>query len=109
MSTIECTDETCNPTTGCDRVSPGCDNCYALTMAGRLKAMGQAKYQTVESWTGRELVVWAWAEVEPPTTDGGGSTSAAQGVAYDPASATWRRSGRRDSARWPVSRPRACR
>lgn len=35
-----------NPTTGCDRVSPGCDNCYALTMAARLKAMGQAKYQT---------------------------------------------------------------
>ncbi|WP_437109854.1 DUF5131 family protein [Streptomyces scopuliridis] len=35
-----------NPTTGCDRVSPGCDNCYALTMAKRLKGMGQAKYQT---------------------------------------------------------------
>lgn len=34
-----------NPTTGCDRVSPGCDNCYALTMAKRLKAMGSAKYQ----------------------------------------------------------------
>jgi protein gp37 len=45
MSTIEWTGETWNPTTGCDRVSPGCDNCYALTMAGRLKAMGQAKYQ----------------------------------------------------------------
>ena len=36
---------TWNPTTGCDRVSPGCDNCYALTMAGRLKAMGQPDYQ----------------------------------------------------------------
>jgi protein gp37 len=34
-----------NPTTGCDRVSPGCDHCYALTMAKRLKGMGQAKYQ----------------------------------------------------------------
>jgi protein gp37 len=34
-----------NPTTGCDRVSPGCDNCYALTMAKRLKGMGQPKYQ----------------------------------------------------------------
>lgn len=34
-----------NPTTGCDRVSPGCDNCYALTMAKRLKGMGSAKYQ----------------------------------------------------------------
>lgn len=44
-SAIEWTDATWNPTTGCDRVSPGCDNCYALTMAGRLKAMGQPKYQ----------------------------------------------------------------
>jgi protein gp37 len=33
------------PTTGCDRISPGCDHCYALTLAGRLKAMGQPKYQ----------------------------------------------------------------
>ncbi len=34
-----------NPVTGCDRVSPGCDHCYALAFAGRLKAMGQKKYQ----------------------------------------------------------------
>ena len=45
-STIEWTEATWNPTTGCDRISPGCDNCYALGMAKRLKAMGQAKYQT---------------------------------------------------------------
>lgn len=44
-STIEWTEATWNPTTGCDRVSAGCDNCYALTLAGRLKAMGQPKYQ----------------------------------------------------------------
>lgn len=44
-SAIEWTDATWNPTTGCDRVSPGCDNCYALTLAKRLKAMGQPKYQ----------------------------------------------------------------
>ncbi len=44
-SSIEWTDATWNPTTGCDRTSPGCDSCYALTMAARLKAMGQAKYQ----------------------------------------------------------------
>jgi protein gp37 len=36
---------TWNPTTGCDRISPGCDHCYALTLAKRLKGMGQAKYQ----------------------------------------------------------------
>ena len=45
-STIEWTEATWNPTTGCDRVSPGCDHCYALTLARRLKAMGAAKYQT---------------------------------------------------------------
>ncbi len=45
MSRIEWTEQTWNPTTGCDRVSPGCDHCYALTMAARLKGMGTAKYQ----------------------------------------------------------------
>lgn len=44
-SLIEWTEATWNPTTGCDRISPGCDNCYALTLAKRLKAMGNAKYQ----------------------------------------------------------------
>lgn len=44
-SAIEWTEATWNPTTGCDRVSAGCDNCYAMTLAKRLKAMGQAKYQ----------------------------------------------------------------
>jgi protein gp37 len=42
---IEWTEVTWNPTTGCDQVSPGCDNCYALALAKRLKAMGSAKYQ----------------------------------------------------------------
>lgn len=42
---IEWTDATWNPVTGCDRTSPGCDNCYALTQAGRLKLMGNPRYQ----------------------------------------------------------------
>ncbi|MFA5786139.1 MAG: phage Gp37/Gp68 family protein [Actinomycetota bacterium] len=42
---IEWTQATWNPTTGCDRISAGCENCYALTMAARLRAMGQPKYQ----------------------------------------------------------------
>jgi protein gp37 len=45
-SAIEWTDATWNPTTGCDRISTGCDNCYALSLSKRLKAMGAAKYQT---------------------------------------------------------------
>jgi protein gp37 len=44
-SAIEWTEATWNPVTGCDRISAGCDNCYAMTLAKRLKAMGSAKYQ----------------------------------------------------------------
>jgi protein gp37 len=42
---ISWTDATWNPVTGCDRTSPGCDHCYALTMAARLKRMGNPRYQ----------------------------------------------------------------
>lgn len=42
---IEWTQTTWNPVTGCDRVSEGCDHCYALTLAKRLKAMGNVRYQ----------------------------------------------------------------
>jgi protein gp37 len=35
-SGIEWTDATWNPVTGCTRVSRGCDNCYAATLANRL-------------------------------------------------------------------------
>jgi protein gp37 len=43
-SSIEWTEATWNPSTGCDVLSPGCDNCYAERLSGRLKAMGQKKY-----------------------------------------------------------------
>lgn len=39
-TTIEWTNETWNPTTGCERVSPGCDNCYALRFAERFRGVG---------------------------------------------------------------------
>ena len=45
MSKIEWTEKTWNPTTGCDKISSGCKNCYALTMSKRLKGMGSPKYQ----------------------------------------------------------------
>ncbi|MBO0875373.1 MAG: phage Gp37/Gp68 family protein [Pseudonocardia sp.] len=44
-TSIEWCDVVWNPTSGCDRVSDGCTNCYALTMAKRLKAMGAPGYQ----------------------------------------------------------------
>jgi len=55
MTGIQWTGVTWNPTTGCDKISPGCGlprfdgddsgGCYAMAMAKRLKGMGQAKYQ----------------------------------------------------------------
>ena len=45
QSRIEWTELTWNPTTGCNKVSPGCKFCYAEVMARRLKAMGQEKYR----------------------------------------------------------------
>jgi len=44
-STIEWTDATWNPVTGCTKISPGCTHCYAERMARRLKMMGQANYR----------------------------------------------------------------
>jgi len=44
-STIEWTQSTWNPVTGCDKVSPGCKFCYAERMAHRLKAMGSYNYR----------------------------------------------------------------
>jgi protein gp37 len=43
-SSIEWTDATWNPVTGCTKISPGCKHCYAERMAKRLKAMGQRNY-----------------------------------------------------------------
>lgn len=69
VSTIEWTEATWNPTTGCDRISPGCDNCYALTLAKRLKAMGSAKYQVdgnpQTSGSGFGVTVHEQAMLEP--------------------------------------------
>lgn len=45
QSSIEWTELTWNPTTGCDKISAGCKFCYAEVMSRRLKAMGVEKYQ----------------------------------------------------------------
>lgn len=59
-SAIEWTDATWNPIVGCSLVSPGCTNCYAMRMAARLEAMGQAAYAGTTKpsaagpvWTGK--------------------------------------------------------
>lgn len=45
-SSIEWTESTWNPVTGCTKVSPGCAHCYAERLAMRLQAMGQPNYAT---------------------------------------------------------------
>lgn len=45
QSSIEWTEMTWNPTTGCDKVSAGCKFCYAEIMSKRLQAMGVEKYK----------------------------------------------------------------
>ncbi len=44
-TSIEWTEQTWNPATGCTKISPGCENCYAEVMARRLKAMGVKGYE----------------------------------------------------------------
>lgn len=43
-STIEWTEATWNPLTGCTKISPGCKHCYAARLSNRLRAMGNRKY-----------------------------------------------------------------
>lgn len=44
-SSIEWTEMTWNPVTGCTKISPGCKHCYAETMAKRLVAMRSPRYK----------------------------------------------------------------
>jgi protein gp37 len=44
-STIEWTEATWNPVTGCSKVSTGCKHCYAERLARRLQAMGAVRYR----------------------------------------------------------------
>src|SRR5215213_826370 len=44
-SSIEWTDATWNPVTGCTKVSPGCDHCYAETFAERFRGVAGHPYE----------------------------------------------------------------
>ena len=56
-SSIEWTESTWNPLTGCTKISPGCKNCYAARMARRLKAMGNPNYRNGFALTLHEHVL----------------------------------------------------
>lgn len=81
MSKIEWTEVTWNPIVGCSITSPGCTNCYAMKMAGRIERMGTAPHydgttrgSTAGSiWTGKlalapEHVLFAPLRRRKPTT-----------------------------------------
>lgn len=53
-SSIEWTDATWNPVTGCTQVSPGCDHCYALTFAERFRGISGHHYEQ-----GFDLRLWS--------------------------------------------------
>ena len=53
ISNIEWTDATWNPVTGCTKVSPGCDHCYALTFAERFRGVLNHPYEQ-----GFDLKLW---------------------------------------------------
>jgi len=59
-TSIEWTELSWNPTTGCTKISPGCKNCYAEVMACRLKAMGVKGYEN-----GFELTLQPFRLEEP--------------------------------------------
>ncbi|WP_313472400.1 DUF5131 family protein [Brevundimonas sp.] len=56
-TTIEWTDATWNPVAGCQIITPGCTNCYAMRMAARLDAMGVQKYEGLTRKSG-DRYVW---------------------------------------------------
>lgn len=59
-SSIEWTDATWNPSTGCSKISSGCKFCYAATLAKRLKAMGSSRYENEFNFTIH------WDKIEDP-------------------------------------------
>src|SRR5216684_6161385 len=64
-STIEWTDATWNPVTGCTRVSPGCDHCYALTFAERFRGVIGHPYEQgfdLKLWPERLELPLRWKE-----------------------------------------------
>src|SRR3990167_26258 len=52
-STIEWTDATWNPVTGCDKISPGCKHCYAEKFAERWRGIQGHPYEQ-----GFDLRIW---------------------------------------------------
>jgi protein gp37 len=64
-STIEWTDATWNPVTGCPEISPGCDHCYARTFAERFRGVPGHPYEQgfdLKLWPGRLELPLGWRQ-----------------------------------------------
>jgi protein gp37 len=64
-SSIEWTDATWNPITGCNKVSPGCKNCYAETFAERWRGIPGHPYEQgfdLRLWPERLTLPLVWKE-----------------------------------------------
>src|SRR5918995_6395686 len=59
-STIEWTEATWNPVTGCDKVSPGCAHCYAEAFAERFRGVADHPYEQ-----GFDLRLWPERLTQP--------------------------------------------
>lgn len=62
-STIEWTEATWNPVTGCSKVSPGCAHCYAETFSERWRGVPDHPYEQgfdLRLWPGRLEVPLRW-------------------------------------------------
>lgn len=62
-SSIEWTDATWNPITGCTEVSPGCDHCYARVLAERFRGIKGHPYEQgfdLRLWPERLLIPLKW-------------------------------------------------
>ena len=63
QSSIEWTDATWNPVTGCTQISPGCDHCYALTFAERFRGVPGHPYEQgfdLKLWPERLRLPFEW-------------------------------------------------
>ncbi|MCB4756528.1 MAG: phage Gp37/Gp68 family protein [Elusimicrobia bacterium] len=65
-SSIEWTEMTWNPVTGCTKVSQGCKFCYAERMAKRLKAMGAKRYRNGFNLTLQEDLIDLPSKIKKP-------------------------------------------
>ncbi len=65
ISSIEWTDSTWNPVTGCTKVSPGCDHCYAETFAERFRGVPGHPFEQgfdLRLWPGRLNLPLTWKQ-----------------------------------------------